>query len=37
VKLTAWRAGLAPNDDYCRNFRAENRRAYENTIRYFAD
>ena len=37
VKLTAWRAGIAPADDYCRNFRGENQRAFENTARYFAD
>ena len=37
VKLTAWRAGVAPDDDYCRNFRGENQRAFVNTARYFAD
>jgi urea carboxylase-associated protein 2 len=37
VKLSAWRAGIAPADDYCRNFRGENQRAFENTARYFAD
>ena len=37
VKLTAWRAGIAPADDYCRNFRGENRRAFVNTARYFAE
>lgn len=37
VKLTAWRAGIAPADDYCRNFRGENQRAFVNTVRYFAD
>jgi urea carboxylase-associated protein 2 len=37
VKLTAWRAGIAPADDHCRNFRDENQRAFENTARYFAD
>ena len=37
VKLTAWRAGIATTDDYCRNFRGENQRAFENTARYFAD
>jgi urea carboxylase-associated protein 2 len=37
VKLTAWRAGIAPADDYCRNFRGENQRAFVNTARYFAD
>ncbi len=37
VRMTAWRAGIASDDDYCRNFRDENRRAFENTARYFAD
>lgn len=37
VKITAWRAGIAVADDYCRNFRAENQRAFVNTARYFAD
>ncbi len=37
VKLTAWRAGIATSDDYCRNFRGENQRAFENNARYFAD
>jgi hypothetical protein len=37
VRLTAWRTGVAPADDYCRNFRGENQRAFENTARYFAD
>lgn len=37
VKMTAWRAGIAPSDDYCRNFRGENQRAFLNTARYFAD
>jgi len=37
VRLSAWRAGIAPADDYCRNFRGENQRAFENTARYFAD
>jgi hypothetical protein len=37
VKLGAWRAGIAPADDYCRNFRDENQRAFINTARYFAD
>jgi len=36
VLLTAWRAGLAAEDDYCRNFRPENARAFINTERYFA-
>ncbi|MEW6765457.1 MAG: urea amidolyase associated protein UAAP1 [Pseudomonadota bacterium] len=36
VKLTAWRAGLAAEDDDCRNFRPENTRAFINTERYFA-
>ena len=37
VRMTAWRAGIAPADDYCRNFRGENQRAFQNTVRYFAD
>ena len=37
VRMAAWRAGIAPADDYCRNFRGENQRAFENTARYFAD
>ncbi len=37
VRLSAWRAGIAPADDYCRNFRGETQRAFENTARYFAD
>lgn len=37
VRMSAWRAGIAPEQDYCRNFRAENRRAFENNARYFAD
>jgi len=37
VRLTAWRAGIATTDDYCRNFRGESRRAFDNTARYFAD
>ncbi|MEO8132360.1 MAG: urea amidolyase associated protein UAAP1 [Betaproteobacteria bacterium] len=37
VRMTVWRAGIAAADDYCRNFRDENRRAFENTARYFAD
>jgi uncharacterized protein YcgI (DUF1989 family) len=36
IALTAWRCGLAPVDDLCRNFRGENQRAFENTERYFA-
>ena len=36
LKLTAWRCGLAPADDPCRNFRPENARAFLNTERYFA-
>lgn len=36
VMLTAYRAGLAAEDDYCRNFRPENARAFINTERYFA-
>lgn len=37
VRMTAWRAGIAGADDYCRNFRGENQRAFANTARYFAD
>lgn len=37
VRFCAWRTGLAAPDDHCRNFRDENRRAFENTARYFAD
>lgn len=37
VKLGAWRAGIAPAGDYCRNFRPENGRAFANTARYFAE
>jgi uncharacterized protein len=37
VGMTAWRAGLAAADDYCRNFRAENGRAFQNTARYFSE
>lgn len=37
LKLTAWRAGIAPAGDYCRNFRGENQRAFVNTARYFGD
>lgn len=36
VHLTAFSAGLASPDDYCRNFRPENARAFINTERYFA-
>lgn len=36
VRLTAYRAGLAAQDDFCRNFRPENARAFINTERYFA-
>ena len=37
IKMAAWRAGIAQPNDYCRNFRRENARAFENTARYFAD
>lgn len=37
VRMTAWRAGLAAADDYCRNFRGENQRAFVNTARYFGE
>jgi urea carboxylase-associated protein 2 len=36
VRLTAWRSGTAPQDDACRNARAENQRGFVNTERYFA-
>jgi urea carboxylase-associated protein 2 len=36
VKLTAWRSGIALQDDPCRNARAENQRGFINTERYFA-
>ena len=35
--MCAWRAGIAPAGDFCRNFRGENQRAFTNTARYFAD
>ncbi len=34
ILITAWRADAAPPDDYCRNFRPENRRGFINTERY---
>lgn len=34
VLLSAWHAGAAPLDDYCRNFRPENQRGFINTERY---
>lgn len=34
VQLTAWQAGPAAADDYCRNFRPENQRGFINTERY---
>jgi urea carboxylase-associated protein 2 len=34
VKLTAYAAGPVTDDDYCRNFRPENRRGFINTERY---
>lgn len=37
VRMAAWRCGLAGADDFCRNFRPENGRAFTNTARYFAD
>jgi len=36
VQLTAWRSGVAPADDPCRNACAENQRGFVNTERYFA-
>ena len=36
VGITAWRCGVAPIDDYCRNFRPENQRGFLNNERYFA-
>jgi len=36
VKLTAWRSGVAPADDACRNHCPENQRGFINTERYFA-
>ena len=36
VRLTAWRSGVAPAEDPCRNSRPENQRGFENTERYFA-
>jgi urea carboxylase-associated protein 2 len=31
VRLVAWRADAPGDDDFCRNFRPENRRGFENT------
>ncbi|MDQ6422812.1 urea carboxylase-associated family protein [Paenibacillus sp. LHD-117] len=36
VKVEATRADAVTNDDFCLNFRPENRRAYENTESYYA-
>lgn len=36
VKLTAWHAGLAPEDDACRNACPQNQRGFTNTERYYA-
>ena len=36
VKLTAWRSGVAPAEDQCRNSCPENARGFANTERYFA-
>jgi uncharacterized protein len=36
VKLTAWRSGVAPAQDLCRNLCPENVRGFANTERYFA-
>ena len=35
VQLTAWSSGGVAEDDYCRNFRPENVRGFENTERWF--
>jgi len=35
VQLTAWRADPPGADDYCRNFRSENRRGFYNTEKMF--
>lgn len=36
VRLTAWRSGVAPQSDPCRNACGENQRGFINTERYFA-
>lgn len=36
IRLTAWRSGVAPADDACRNACPENQRGFVNTERYFA-
>lgn len=36
VQILAWRSGVAPVDDLCRNSRPENQRGFINTERYFA-
>jgi urea carboxylase-associated protein 2 len=35
VQLTAWASGAVAEDDYCRNFRPENVRGFQNTERWF--
>lgn len=35
VQLTAWSSGEVSEEDYCRNFRPENVRGFENTERWF--
>ncbi len=35
VRLAAWRSGVVPADDRCRNSCAENQRGFVNTERYF--
>lgn len=37
VKLTAWHAGLAAEDDLCRNACPQNQRGFINTERYYAN
>jgi urea carboxylase-associated protein 2 len=36
VRISAWRSGVAPVDDACRNSCPENQRGFINTERYFA-
>ena len=36
VKLTLWKSPPPADDDFCRNFRAENQRSFALTERYFA-
>jgi urea carboxylase-associated protein 2 len=37
VRLQAWRAGIAPAEDLCRNACGESQRAFINTARYFGE